>query len=340
MFTLRVFDEVLAIGSSLEPLLRRSRTGMSGDVFRLLSGTKSGGLQSFRLWLGQRYPDWGDLSRVSDNELLCRVSQAVETGRLAARLLPVLAPESHPISTVAGISRGGGASASAGGTSTGDGGAPAGWVLGQLSSFYETGGRGPGTVSSGRGDAGGVSYGSYQMTSRPGGGTVSRFVAEPRFPFKDRFTDLEPGSVEFSTAWKALADAQGAAFQMAQHDYIKRTHYDPMVKAISAKNALDVTIRSAALQDCAWSTAVQHGPGNSIFQTVLNALRLADTPHPEDGLLYDEAVIRRVYAERGRRDENGTLVHFRRNSAQVQQGVAGRFERELKDALAMLRGNS
>src|SRR5690606_14182281 len=46
---------------------------------------------------------------------------------------------------------------------------PPAWVLGSLSSKYETGGRGPGTVSSGRGDAGGVSYGSYQMTSRPHG---------------------------------------------------------------------------------------------------------------------------------------------------------------------------
>ena len=32
----------------------------------------------------------------------------------------------------------------------------AGWILGSLSSTYETGGRGPGTVSSGVGDAGGL----------------------------------------------------------------------------------------------------------------------------------------------------------------------------------------
>ena len=57
----------------------------------------------------------------------------------------------------------------------------ASWILGSLSSKYETGGRGPGTVSSGIGDAGGVSYGSYQMTSRPRGGTVARFVAEGPF---------------------------------------------------------------------------------------------------------------------------------------------------------------
>ncbi|HKG81488.1 MAG TPA: LysM domain-containing protein, partial [Pyrinomonadaceae bacterium] len=37
--------------------------------------------------------------------------------------------------------------------------------LGALSAKYETGGRGPGTVSTGAGDFGGVSYGSYQMAS-------------------------------------------------------------------------------------------------------------------------------------------------------------------------------
>src|SRR5882672_5967035 len=58
-----------------------------------------------------------------------------------------------------------------------------GTTLGDLSSKYETGGRGPGTVSSGIGDAGGVSYGSYQMTSR-NGGTVGRFVSMPDFPWR------------------------------------------------------------------------------------------------------------------------------------------------------------
>ena len=54
-------------------------------------------------------------------------------------------------------------------------------MLGSLSSKYETGGRGPGTVSSGVGDAGGVSYGSYQMTSKPAGGR--RHASLPIRPF-------------------------------------------------------------------------------------------------------------------------------------------------------------
>jgi LysM repeat protein len=51
--------------------------------------------------------------------------------------------------------------------------------LGVLSAKYETGGRGPGIVSTGSGDPGGVSYGSYQMATKTG--TVARFVSQSDF---------------------------------------------------------------------------------------------------------------------------------------------------------------
>src|SRR4026209_65745 len=49
-------------------------------------------------------------------------------------------------------------------------------ALGKLSAKYETGGRGPGTVSTGAGDRGGVSYGSYQMASKMG--VPAKFVKQ------------------------------------------------------------------------------------------------------------------------------------------------------------------
>ena len=62
--------------------------------------------------------------------------------------------------------------------------------LGQLSEKYETGRRGPGTVSGGQGDAGGVSYGSYQMTSIPNGGTVKTLRLAGRFPVAKRVEEF------------------------------------------------------------------------------------------------------------------------------------------------------
>lgn len=212
---------------------------------------------------------------------------------------------------------------------------PAEWILGSLSSKYETSGRGPGTVSTGIGDAGGVSYGSYQMTSRPGGGTVARFIAEPDFPWRARFAGLTPGTADFSAQWRALATETSDAFFAAQHAYIQRTHFDPLVRRIAAEDGLRVTARSHAVQDVVWSTAVQHGPNAPVVHRAVVALGggRAVEPASRDN---DRKLIVAIYAERGRRDPDGALAHFRRNSQRVQESVAQRFIDEQRDALAML----
>ena len=209
------------------------------------------------------------------------------------------------------------------------------WMLGSLSSRYETGGRGPGTVSSGIGDAGGVSYGSYQMTSRPRGGTVARFVAEAAFPWRDRFAALSPGDPEFSAAWRALAAEAAEAFFEAQHAFIKRTHFDPLVEKIVAEDALDVRLRSPAVQDAVWSTAVQHGPNTPVVHRAIAAAGGTPALQPPDRAR-DHRLIVAIYAERGRRKPDNNLVYFSRNSKAVQEGVARRFRDEERDALAML----
>jgi LysM repeat protein len=203
--------------------------------------------------------------------------------------------------------------------------------LGGLSAKYETSGRGPGTVSTGKGDKGGVSYGSYQMTSRPGGGTVGKFVSQEDFEFADEFDGLVPGSDEFSDAWEALAESNPDEFQAAQHEYIKRTHFDPLVRKLVADDGLNVLTRSRALQDVIWSTAVQHGGATSIPSKALAKVNLA----PEDGG-FDHAFITAIYQERGRKRADGALMYFSKNSTAVQAGVAKRFRSELKDALQML----
>ena len=210
-----------------------------------------------------------------------------------------------------------------------------GRVLGKLSEKFEVGKNGPGTVSSGAGDAGGASYGSYQMTSKPNGGTVKRFVSDPSFPFASRFAGLKPGAANFTAAWKQLAADDRVAFQESQHEFIKRTHFDPLVHKIIAEDGLNVLTRSAALQDVIWSTAVQHGPGTDIPHRAIGTL----TAQPVDPA-FDRELIIAIYNERGRTNASGVLVHFAKNSKQVQSGVANRFKNEVKDALKMLDANA
>ncbi len=202
-------------------------------------------------------------------------------------------------------------------------------ALGALSAKYETGGRGPGTVSSGAGDPGGVSYGSYQMASKMG--TATRFVTQPGFPWLQDFQNLTAGTAQFTACWKKIATEQTDAFQKAQHGYIKKTHYDPLCSKILSDDNLDINSRSAALRDVVWSTAVQHGPGTPIVHRACSSVSSAQTDPT-----YDQLLIKAIYAERGRRKPDGNLAYFSKSSPSVQTGVANRFKSELQDALAML----
>jgi LysM repeat protein len=202
-------------------------------------------------------------------------------------------------------------------------------ALGALSAKYETGGRGCGTVSTGAGDYGGVSYGSYQMASKMG--VPTKFVTQAGFPWLKDFANLVAGTAPFTAVWKRIAAEQPDEFQKAQHGYIKKTHYDLLVAKILSDNGLDVNTRSRALQDVVWSTAVQHGPGTPIVGRACTSLSCKTTDAN-----YDELLIRAIYAERGKRKADGNLAYFSRSSASVQQGVANRFKSELQDALKML----
>lgn len=198
-----------------------------------------------------------------------------------------------------------------------------GHVLGALSARYETSGRGPGTVSSGRGDAGGVSYGSYQLASKLG--RPEEFLGREGARWAAEFGRAKSGTPGFSRVWKAIAAREPEAFQEAQHAFIKRTHYDVQIAHVRNATGIDLDRWSDAVRDAVWSTAVQHGPANNL---VIRTLK-GDPPH-------DRALLVALYAERGRRRPDGNLVYFSRNSPVVQAGVAQRFQSELKDALAML----
>jgi murein DD-endopeptidase MepM/ murein hydrolase activator NlpD len=201
--------------------------------------------------------------------------------------------------------------------------------LGSLSAKYETGGRGPGTVSTGAGDPGGVSYGSYQMATKMG--TVKKFVTQQGFQWAQDFANLTAGTAQFTAVWKRIAAEQTDAFQAAQHAFIKKTHYDLLAAKILTDDSLDVNSRSRALQDVVWSTAVQHGGATPIVHRACATL----TCKPADSN-YDEQLIRAVYAERGRKKADGNLAYFSKSSPSVQASVAKRFKNELQDALAML----
>lgn len=203
--------------------------------------------------------------------------------------------------------------------------------LGQLSAKYESGGRGPGTVSTGVGDPGGVSYGTYQLASKIG--RADAFVAKY---YPDEFKDLKGGSKEFTAKWKALAAADSKALHANEHEYIRTTHYDPQCAKLLDEVKLDVGKRSATLRDVVWSTAVHHGPATDVVTVALKPL-LAAGKITE---VTDEAIIKAVYAERGRMTADGKLVRFQKVDDSWIPGLTKRFVNEQADALALLAKES
>lgn len=200
--------------------------------------------------------------------------------------------------------------------------------LGKLSEKYESGGRGPGTVSTGKGDPGGVSYGTYQLASAIG--RADQFVK--RY-YPDEFKGLKGGTPEFTKVWKELAAKDPKALHANEHAFIKETHYDPQVRKIEKELDLDVTKRSAVLRDVVWSVAVHHGPNTDVVTLAAKPL-LEKKPVAE---VTDEELIRAIYAERGRKTPDGKLFRFKGVADELIPALTRRFENELRDALGMLK---
>ncbi|MCY1701002.1 hypothetical protein OVA10_23665 [Lelliottia sp. SL45] len=134
------------------------------------------------------------------------------------------------------------------------------WVLGTTSEHYESGGRGPGVVSSGRGDHGGASYGCYQLSSKLG--VVQDYIQQSKY--KDRLTGLQVGVQEFDTEWKKIASEHKEEFAHEQYLFIKKTHYEVQLGFL-AKKGININHKRAAIHDMIWSTSVQYGPYTDII---------------------------------------------------------------------------
>ena len=219
--------------------------------------------------------------------------------------------------------------------------------LGTLSSKYETGGRGSQTVSGGAGDAGGASYGAYQMTSKTTkrvhgqlrsfvGGTVKIFISDTSFKWKNEFAGLIPGSSEFTSKWKNVVKKNPDEFKKVEHEFIKKTHFDKLVEYTLSEAGIDIRYHSHILNDVVWSTAVQHGPSNNI---IIKAIKTIGG-NVEKSKEYDKELIKAIYDERGKKNEKGNLIYFSKNSMKVQEGVSARFVSEKKEALKRLSNES
>ena len=127
------------------------------------------------------------------------------------------------------------------------------WYLGKTSKHYESGTSGPAAISTGVGDHGGVSYGSYQLSSNMG--TLKEYL-DATNNYNGAFDGLKPKTAAFDQKWVELAK-NDPNFHRSQHDFIASQHYEPQKKALE-RAGYDFSERGKAVQDMLWSTAVQY----------------------------------------------------------------------------------
>jgi hypothetical protein len=181
--------------------------------------------------------------------------------------------------------------------------------LGSISAKYESGGKGVNTVSSGRGDPGGVSYGAHQLASKTG--TMAKYLASPEGKqYASEFQGKAPGSPEFNEAYKKVASQDPAGFSDSQKNFITRTHYNPVADS-AKKMGYDTT--NPKVQEALYSMGVQHGGAKKIVAAAGNM----------EGKSPDEQV-RALYAARSQYVDNLGMGNLKT-----------RYKQELKDVLAM-----
>lgn len=218
--------------------------------------------------------------------------------------------------------------------------------LGRLSASYESNGD-PAIVSSGVGDFGGISYGTYQLSSNSG--SVGAFLGwglKQQGFYRDYARVLvdsgEINSDAFIEQWKELGTIDHAGFKQMQHDYIKHAYYD-VAKSQLEKYMFNLDKHSQALKDVVWSASVQYGNGwddeydcPNIVRLLTESMRYIPTYQSHwnlsyvDDFKFDYDLINGVYEERKCHPWNSN-----RNTTNISNALINRFNDEKQDALQM-----
>lgn len=184
--------------------------------------------------------------------------------------------------------------------------------LGSLSARYESGGRDD-AISSGKGDKGGVSYGRYQLSSNMG--TLQTFLKQSGYD-KD-FAGFNPATSEFNAKWKQMA--KDPNFNKAQHDFIKRTHYDPVAKRAQE---LGIDVSNPAIANVLWSMGVQHAGAKTIVERAV-AGKNPSSMSPQE-------IIRALYDARRK-----YVARIGDMNPSTKKSLMARYDNEERQALAM-----
>jgi len=175
------------------------------------------------------------------------------------------------------------------------------------------------TISTGRGDPGGVSYGKHQLMSKRSSGqtdsTMDKFLASDYADlYKEDFKGLTPGTPEFSEVYTKLANEDEANFEDAQTQFILDTHYEPL-RVWADNKGFDT--EDPGIASALYSISVQHGG----WQRFLKGVDTSNDP---------TQVIKDIYTAR-----TSYVNGIKNMEEQTKKNIAGRYRRETQEAITI-----
>lgn len=189
-----------------------------------------------------------------------------------------------------------------------------------LSKKYEVGNGGPGTISSGKGDPGGKSYGSWQLSSNAG--TLDAFVKQAQGEIGEQLRKYPITSSDFDKAWKMIAEQDPKGFEKMQYDFLYKSNFLPV---LNHANSLGIDTSLTTIKNVLWSQSIQHGlEGN---KKILNnaVAKVGKNASPE-------SMINAIYNSRSEYVNGLSSMN-----SSTKHNVLNRYKQEGADALAMLR---
>lgn len=141
--------------------------------------------------------------------------------------------------------------------------------IGDYVKQFESGNKGSAFVSSGTGDAGGRSFGTYQFASMGKDTATGNLAGFWNKYYASRWPNVKPGANDqFVSAWQTEANRDPEGFQKNEWQYVFDNYYKPFRSKHTG--ILNPDLHSRALQETFWSTAVQYGPNSSVLKKALN----------------------------------------------------------------------
>jgi hypothetical protein len=207
--------------------------------------------------------------------------------------------------------------------------------IGALSAKYESNDN-PAAVSQTAQDAGGWSYGIYQLSSQAG--KVQDFVrwlccCEP--PYDEYGRQLakagDPCSDEsFADKWQEIGTIDKEGFACLQDEYVKPDYYDAGAQRLLNWYGFDINARSNALQQVLFSNCVQHGSyyGAEVFGDAAKLVGSELNDMPDYDIIYN------IY------EVKLTDMSWSSGSPELRPGLFSRWQRERRDAINLLEGGA